>query len=177
MRGFPMIRSRVAKFGFTLAMSGAGLCVVLGSSAPLAGCGETSSCQRLRTDTYNDKLVWGECDPNDSASCIEVFGNVKDCTGVLSCNFAVNRTYRETAERAVLTIGAQSQGCYVCATPNCVAGDLPYCEPVTRQCLLITELLEGGVAESVQAEGGAEVFDASVPLLDASAVDSSLAGD
>ena len=96
---------------------------------------------------------------------------MRDCTGVLSCNFAVNRTYRETAEQAVLTIGAQSQGCYVCATPNCVAGDLPYCEPVTRECILITDLLEGGTPVSVQAEGGDVTFDSSVPVFDASTVD------
>ncbi len=168
-----MNRSRVAKVGCTLAAVGLGLVAMLGSTAPLAGCGETGACQRLRNNTYADKLVWGACDPTAAEPCIEVFGNVRDCTGVLACNFAVNPSYREAAESAVLTIGEQSQGCYACATPNCSGGDIPWCEPVTKQCVLVSQILEGGVPVSVQAEGGAGAVDAAFPLPDASVVDSS----
>ena len=55
---------------------------------------------------------------------------------------------------------------------NCVAGDLPYCEPVTRECLLITDIIEGGAALSLPAEAGVVTPDSSVPIVDASAVDS-----
>ena len=69
-------------------------------------------------------------DPNDQ--CIFIPGNPKDCTGVLTCEFAVNRKYRADAELAVYTIGEQSQGCYLCAIPECISGELGYCEPVSR---------------------------------------------
>ncbi|MBV9947781.1 MAG: hypothetical protein JOZ69_13080, partial [Myxococcales bacterium] len=79
---------------------------------------------------------WGACDPRDPNACIQVGGNSRDCTGVLTCDFAVNRQHRLEAEHAVLTIGQQSLGCYLCAQPNCVGG-IPTCEPVSQQCILV----------------------------------------
>jgi hypothetical protein len=116
-----------------------------GSTAGLTACGETAACSRLRNDTYAQKTMWDACNPTDPNACIEVFGNKKDCTGVLYCDFAVNPHYRAEAEQAVLTIGERSQGCYSCDEPDCVSGEIAWCEPVSRRCIVVTMLTEGGV--------------------------------
>src|SRR5205823_9160794 len=74
---------------------------------------------------------------------IKVAGNPKDCSGVLTCDFAVNARYRDVAELAVYKIGEQSQGCHLCATPNCIGGDLAYCEPISKRCIPIANLIGG----------------------------------
>jgi hypothetical protein len=121
-----------------------------GTTASLSACGDSASCTRLRNDTNATKQIWGACDPDAIEPCIKVFGNVKDCTGVLSCDFAVNPVYREQAEQAVQTIAGESQGCYQCATPNCVEGDYVWCEPITRQCLVVTGFSDGGILQGTQ---------------------------
>lgn len=113
-------------------------------SAPLTACGESGSCAKLRSDNYALKETWDACDPGDPEPCIKVFGNPKDCTGVLACDFAVNPHHRAEAEQTVLTIGEQSQGCFLCAVPNCASGDLAWCEPVSRRCILVTMLTDAG---------------------------------
>ena len=57
---------------------------------------------------------------------------------------AVNPHHRAEAEQTVLTIGEQSQGCFLCAVPNCASGDLAWCEPVSRRCILVTMLTDAG---------------------------------
>jgi hypothetical protein len=136
-----------AKIGFWLVVTGFVVASGFGSTAvTLSACGESGGCTKLRNDLYATKQVWGACDPAEGVfACIKVAGNGRDCTGVLSCDFAVNPVHRMDAEQAVLTVGQRSQGCYLCAQPNCVSGDIAYCEPITRQCLLATELIDGGV--------------------------------
>jgi hypothetical protein len=172
------VRSRGLRLALTFAASCAGLAAALGTSAPLTGCGETNGCQRLRNDTYNSKLIWGACDPSEPAPCILVGGNTGDCTGVLSCNFAVNRNYRETAERAVLSIAAQSLGCYVCATPNCPQGNTAWCEPVTRECIIVDVVVDAGsvISTTTTTTDASEPVDVIAPVVDASSSDAT-AGD
>jgi hypothetical protein len=135
-----------AKIGFWLVVTGSVIAGGFGSSAvTLSACGESGGCTKLRNDLYATKQIWSACDPDDGVyACIKVGGNQKDCTGVLSCDFAVNPRHRMDAEQAVLTVGQQSQGCYLCAQPNCISGDIAYCEPITRQCLIATELTDAG---------------------------------
>ena len=114
-------------------------------SASLAACGESGTCKNLRDQTYANKRVWDQCDPGApepllSTQCSIVGGNAKDCTGVLSCTFAVNGLYRDQAEQAVARIGEQSQGCYLCATPDCVQGQIAVCEPISHRCIVVTEI-------------------------------------
>jgi len=80
-------------------------------SAPLSaatvasGCGESAGCSQLRTQTYADKEGWDACDPAQGASaCLKIPGNPRDCTGVLTCDFAVNPIHRKEAELATYTI-------------------------------------------------------------------------
>jgi hypothetical protein len=140
--------------------------VWFGMDATLSACGESGACSRLREDTYASKKVWDQCDPNQGVTaCIKVFGNPKDCTGVLSCDFAVNPLHRAEAEQTVLVMGQQSQGCYLCATPNCAVGDIAYCEPMSRRCIIVTTLTEAGVPETMTSEAGAMPFDSGSPLV------------
>jgi hypothetical protein len=115
----------------------------LGSSMSLTACGDSSQCTKTRDDTFAQLQSWSNCDPNDPTSCIIVPGNARDCSGVLTCDFAVNRLNRVAAEQATLTIANKTQGCYLCATPNCVNGDIPYCDPESRQCIVVTALIDG----------------------------------
>jgi hypothetical protein len=137
MKSLPILAVR----SFLWLVGGAVLLSIPAASASLEACGESGSCTQLRAATYASKAVWDACDPtvpNPDAQCIFVPGNPKDCTGVLTCEFAVNRKYRADAEMAVYTIGQQSQGCYLCAQPSCISGELGYCEPVSRRCVLVT---------------------------------------
>jgi len=125
----------------------AALLSVPAASTSIEACGESGACSQLRQTTYGDKLAWGACDPalpDPNDQCIFVAGNPKDCTGILTCEFAVNRNFREVAELAVASIGEQSQGCYLCAVPNCITAGDPYCDPVSRECLVVSGFTSGG---------------------------------
>lgn len=117
---------------------------------PLVQC-DVSRCEKLRDELQAQKISWGECET--SADCIKVFGSRKDCTGIMSCDFAVNRRYRQDAERRVASLPEESIDCIECQSPNCVRGDIGWCEPVTHQCIVITELV-GGVPTTSTATGG-----------------------
>jgi hypothetical protein len=161
--------SRAVKTTFGVVAAGAALATSVATTASLTACGETGDCARLRNDTYAQKLVWGACDPAVDNQCIKVPGNPRDCTGVLSCDFAVTRPYREQAEQVVLTIAQQSQGCFLCATPSCLAGDIAWCEPVSRQCLLITALVDGGPVFGGDLDSASPAIDTGAPVIDTGA--------
>jgi hypothetical protein len=131
-----------------------------------AGCGDAASCTRVRDATYSALEVWQACDPGDATACIIEPGNPKDCTGVLTCAFAVNPAYRAIAEQTMLSIGEQSHGCYQCSVPNCLSGSTAYCEPVSRRCLMLGTVSgeggtdgEGGLTAIVQDAGDADRAD------------------
>jgi len=111
------------------------LLVVLMALA-LSQCGDKARCDQLRDDTYEKRRAWAQCDSDDD--CFPLAGNPRDCTGVLSCPFAVNRRFREDAERLTLTIGEDSVDCHVCAVPNCNGSSEAHCDPFSHQCLMET---------------------------------------
>jgi hypothetical protein len=125
---------------------GALLLSIPAAATTIEACGESGACTQLRQTEYQNLVAWQECDPSAPpfTQCLQIAGNPKDCTGVLSCNFAVNANHRADAEQAVLTAGQQSQGCFLCAVPNCLGGDLTYCEPHSHRCELAQEVLDGG---------------------------------
>ncbi len=117
---------------------------VVSGTVGLTACGDSASCTKTRNDTFAKLQNWQSCNPEDVAPCIKVAGNPRDCSGVLSCDFAVNLGSRVEAEQTVLTIGNETQGCYLCATPNCVAGDLAICEPFSRKCIIVSGIVDAG---------------------------------
>jgi hypothetical protein len=128
------------------------------ASTSIEACGESGACTQLRSETYANKAIWDACDPtipNPNDQCIFIPGNPKDCTGVLTCEFAVNRKYRADAELAVYNIGQQSQGCYLCAVPDCIAASFGYCEPVSRRCIVVTSFSNGEPGGSSEDSGSA----------------------
>jgi hypothetical protein len=137
----------MAKFPFTLLRALIPVSMVL----PLLHC-DVSRCEKKRDELSALKDKWGPCDT--SFDCIKVFGNDKDCTGILSCDFAVNRVYRQEAERRVASLPEETVDCIECQPPNCVSGDLAYCEPVTQRCIVITELLGGSPGIATEPRGG-----------------------
>jgi hypothetical protein len=148
MKPFPMSRVLRLVRSFLWVVGGGALMTIPAASVSIEACGESGSCTQLRSTMYQNKEVWDACDPtvqNPNDQCIFIPGNPKDCTGVLTCEFAVNRKYRADAEMAVYTIGQQSQGCYLCAVPECISGELGYCEPVSRRCILVTGFTPSGL--------------------------------
>jgi hypothetical protein len=140
------------------------------ASTTLEACGESGACEQLRQTEYANLSAWQNCDPEAVPSqCLPIAGNAKDCTGVLACDFAVNATHRADAEWAVLVSGQQSQGCYLCATPNCVGGNIAYCEPTSHRCDLATAILDGGVITVSPEDSGAPStsHDSGSPPVDA----------
>jgi hypothetical protein len=136
----------------TLWAAGFSLLAVAGVLIATA-CGESDGCKSLRDQTYANKRVWDACSFDDD--CIAVPGNQKDCTGVLTCEFSVNKRYRDLAEMAVYKIGEQSQGCHLCAFPNCIAGAISVCEQVSKRCIIVSELKDGGgVTQGTEDAGG-----------------------
>jgi hypothetical protein len=153
----PMRFSGLARGSIWLSLVTAVLAAALGSTASLTACGDSSQCTKTRNQMFAKKQQWGACDPNDPEPCIKVPGNTHDCSGALFCDFAVNPAHRIEAEQTVLTIGNETQGCYLCAEPNCVQGDLVVCEPVSRQCIVVTSIVDAG-------GGPTQTIDASIPL-------------
>ena len=99
-----------------------------------------ASCEDKRDELYAQKLEWQTCERD--VDCVIVGGSSRDCTGIMSCNFAVNRSSREAAERRVASLPEETQDCFECASPNCEEGSLPHCEPVSGRCMVISELIE-----------------------------------
>jgi hypothetical protein len=132
--------------------------VIQASAAATAACGDSDACKAVRDSTFQSLVAWQECDPTQPNQCIVEPGNPKDCTGVLTCSFAINPSYRTQAEQAALTMAEQSRGCYLCATPSCGNGATAYCEPVSRRCMVL--------ASSFTDEGGVAATDAGSAIVD-----------
>jgi hypothetical protein len=107
----------------------------------LAQCGDKARCEQLRDETYAKRHAWAECVSDDD--CFTMPGNPRDCTGVLSCPFAVNIRHREEADRLSLTIGEDSVDCHVCAVPNCATSSRANCEMTSHQCVT-ADKIDGG---------------------------------
>jgi hypothetical protein len=149
------------KVAVTSALSLAGalsLLAVPAASSSIEACGESGACTQLRQQTFANLQTWAACDPslpNPNSQCIFVAGNPKDCTGILTCEFAVNLKFREVAELTVATMGEQSQGCYLCAVPSCITASDPYCEPVSRECIVVSGFTSSGSPIGTTEDSGA----------------------
>ena len=110
-----------------------------------------AQCEALRDELTETKHSWAKCEQD--SDCIKTVGNPGDCTGIMSCDFAVNRRFRSDAERRVASLPEETVDCMQCTSPNCVAGDLAICERTTKECLLVTDILDGGTEED-GGEGG-----------------------
>lgn len=104
-----------------------------------AGC-DHAHCESLRDELTEAKDTWTQCEADED--CIKIGGNEKDCTGILSCNLAVNRTWRLEAERRIASLPEETQDCIECTPSNCVSGDLAVCEPVSQRCIIVTSVME-----------------------------------
>lgn len=102
------------------------------------GCNVTN-CENLRDELFAEKLKWQACESDDD--CIKVGGSGQDCTGILSCDLALNRRYRAEADRRIASLPEETADCMACQSPNCVEGDVALCERVTRQCIIVTEII------------------------------------
>ena len=108
------------------------------------GC-NNAQCENLRDELTKKKREWSRCESD--LDCIKVLGNPGDCTGVMSCDFSVNRRSRLDAERRIASLPEDTVDCMECQSPNCVSGKITLCDIVTHQCLLVTEILDGGSSE------------------------------
>lgn len=106
-------------------------------------------CEDLRDELYQLKLDWGRCDSDDD--CIKIPGNPGDCTGVLTCDLAINKANRINAERRILSLPEETVDCVQCVSPNCPAGNITVCEQRTGQCIIVTEVIPAGETASSDA--------------------------
>jgi hypothetical protein len=155
-----MKSSAIARFAVLLSLVGLPAITCLSVATGAAGCGEGAACDQLRSSTLSNLESWESCDPNDPEACIVIPGNPRDCTGVLACDIAVNPHHRGDAEQAVLSIAQQSQSCFLCAVPNCAGGSAAWCEPVTRRCMLVAQVLDGGTPVFAPGTEGGSQYDA-----------------
>jgi hypothetical protein len=132
--------------------------VIQASAAATAACGDSDGCKALRDSTFQSLVAWQACDPTQPNQCIVEAGNPKDCTGVLTCSFGINANFRAQAEQTVLTMGEQSRGCYLCATPSCGNGSTAYCEPISHRCMVQSTSFTG--------DGGVPAADAGSAIVD-----------
>jgi hypothetical protein len=99
-----------------------------------------ANCEELRDELFAEKLTWQDCEVDQD--CAILGGSTRDCTGILSCNFAVNVRHRDRAERRVASLPEETADCYECASPNCVSGDIALCEPITKTCMIVTRIVD-----------------------------------
>jgi len=118
------------------------LLVLCGLAASFSTSCNTQHCEDLRDELTALKQKWQACQTD--FDCILVGGNVKDCTGIFSCNTAVNKMHREDAERRIASLPEETVDCMVCKSPNCISGMITLCEQVTKTCIVVTEILDGG---------------------------------
>lgn len=104
-----------------------------------AGC-DNAQCESLRDELTEAKDTWTKCEAD--YDCIKVFGSSKDCTGILSCDFAANRAFRLEAERRIASLPEETQDCLECTSPNCVSGEIAVCEPVSQRCIIVSDIME-----------------------------------
>jgi hypothetical protein len=97
-------------------------------------------CEDLRDELFALRRSWQTCQQH--SDCILVGGNPGDCTGILSCNLAVNRGKRLEAERRIASLPEETLDCMECQPPNCEKGEMVYCEPVTHLCIVITDVVD-----------------------------------
>jgi len=116
------------------------LLVLCGVAASFTSSCNSAHCEDLRDELFALKQKWQACSAD--TDCILVGGNVKDCTGILSCNTAVNRMYRQEADRRIASLPEETVDCMVCKSPNCEEGMIVVCEPVTKACIIVTKVLE-----------------------------------
>jgi len=108
---------------------------------PLTQC-NVDNCEKKRDELSVIKHTWERCDRD--VDCLIIGGNTSDCTGVLACNLAVNRLYRDQAERRIASLPEETVDCVRCASPNCPEGELAVCEPISHECIIVKDVIDGG---------------------------------
>jgi hypothetical protein len=109
-----------------------------------------SKCESLRDELTAQKEGWAQC--QEDTDCVLVGGSGKDCTGIMSCDFPVNRAFRAEAERRVASLPEETVDCMECSAPKCVGGSIVVCDPTSHQCIPVTEVLDSGSSAPVPTE-------------------------
>jgi hypothetical protein len=131
----------VARTALRLSLLGPALALIAGAASLAAngsGCA-IETCGSLRTTLETDRHAWAACDPSrGDDQCTIVGGDSMDCTGVLTCDFAVNVSMLAQAQRGVIDNSVHAKICSdYCSLPNCAQDSPPVCDPVTRECTIV----------------------------------------
>jgi len=102
----------------------------------------TAECEAKRDELWALKDSWTRC--QQDLDCVKILGSSADCSGILSCDFAINRNARLEAERRIASLPEETTDCVHCTSPACVSGLITLCEPVSQRCILVTQILDGG---------------------------------
>jgi hypothetical protein len=102
-----------------------------------------ANCEDIRDELFRDKLEWASCTSDDQ--CIIIGGNERDCSGVLTCNLAINKSRRQEAERRIISLPEETADCIECASPNCPEGEITLCERVSKKCIIVKGIVDSGL--------------------------------
>jgi hypothetical protein len=116
-----------------------------------------TQCEGLRDELTGLKRQWTRCSAH--SDCIKIGGNPGDCTGIMTCSFAVNRNARLEAERRIASLPEETVDCTECTSPSCVAGDIALCEQTSGHCIVVTTLLDGGAMPNEGGSAGSSAGD------------------
>ncbi|HVW29692.1 MAG TPA: hypothetical protein VHC69_30220 [Polyangiaceae bacterium] len=102
---------------------------------------DNADCEKLRDDLYADRLRWQACE--EDSDCEIIGGNTADCTGIFSCNLAVNAHSVKDAERRIASLPEESVDCHKCNSPNCPDGEIALCDSVYKRCIIVKDVTDG----------------------------------
>lgn len=105
----------------------------------------SAECESKRDELWALKDRWTQCQTD--LDCVKILGSPGDCTGILSCDFAINRSNRLEAERRIASLPEETVDCTSCSGPNCVSGLITLCEAASQRCILVTSILDAGTPE------------------------------
>jgi hypothetical protein len=98
------------------------------------GCG--NDCEDLAEEARALKQKLAACREGDM--CVIAASQKGDCTGELTCGFAVPSDKKSEAEREASRIGEQSLDCAQCVADDCVSPTMmiPRCDVVAGHCVI-----------------------------------------
>lgn len=92
-------------------------------------------CRDLANEASAMRSEMGACGANDT--CVIVKGSSNDCSGGVSCPFAVHADRAAEAASRAADIAKRSQDCTECSMPSCPPAQSAYCDHETGRCVIV----------------------------------------
>jgi hypothetical protein len=108
----------------------------LGLALAALGSNGCDDCEDLAEEARALKQKFAACREGDT--CVVAATQKGDCTGELTCGFAVPSDKKSEAEREASRIGEQSLDCTQCVAVDCVSSTMmsPRCDTAAGHCVI-----------------------------------------